>query len=83
MKWSWLRAKNDDVNFRFQKNLGMDVYEIDDLEKTDELINELVEKKYSTIVLSNEVAGFSSDIIKKYQKDDNINIIIARNKKEY
>lgn len=83
MKWSWLRAKNDDVNFRFQKNIGMDVYEIDDLEKTDELISKLVDKKYNTIVLSNEVASFSSDIIKKYQKDDSINIIIARNKKEY
>lgn len=83
MKWSWLRAKNDDVNFRFQKNIGMDVYEIDDLEKTDELISKLVDKKYNTIVLSNEVASFSSDIIKKYQKDDSVNIIIARNKKEY
>lgn len=83
MKWSWLRAKNDDVNFKFQKNIGMDVFEIDDLEKTDELIGKLVDKKYSTIVLSNEVASFSSDIIKKYQKDDSVNIIIARNKKEY
>ena len=83
MKWSWLKAKDDDVNFKFQKNLGMDVYEIEDLEKTDEFINKLVEKNYSTIVLSDEIAGFSSDIIKKYKKDDSINIIIARNKKEY
>lgn len=29
--------------------------------------------------MSNEVAGFSEDIIKKYAKDSDINIIIAPN----
>ena len=63
--------------------MGFDVYEIEDLEKTDNKINELVEKKYHTIILSNEIAGFSTDIIKKYSKSDTVNIIIANNKKEY
>ncbi len=58
----------------------MDVYEIDDLEKTDEKIRELVKQKYSTIVISNEVASFSGDIIKKYSKTDDVNIIIAPGK---
>lgn len=83
MRISWLKYKEDNDSFRFQKNMGFDVYEIEDLEKTDSKIKELVDNKYSTIILSNEVAGFSSDIIKKYAKDDSINIIIARNKKEY
>ena len=83
MKISWLKAKNDNRSFKFQKNLGLDVYEIEDLEQTDNKLNELVNNKYNTIILSNEVASFSSDIIKKYAKNDNINIIIAPSKKEY
>lgn len=83
MRISWLKAKNDNRSFKFQKNLGLDVYEIEDLEQTDDKLNELVNNKYSTIILSNEVASFSSDIIKKYAKDDSINIIIAPSKKEY
>lgn len=58
----------------------MDVYEINDLEKTDEKIRELVEQKYNTIVISNEVASFSGDIIKKYNKSEDVNIIIAPGK---
>lgn len=80
MKISWLKSKNDNKSFKFQKNIGLDVYEIEDLEKTDLKINELT-KNYNTIVISNEVASFSTDIIKKYVKDDNINIIIAKNKR--
>ena len=83
MRISWLKEKNDNRSFKFQKNLGLDVYEIEDLEQTDDKLNELVNNKYSTIILSNEVASFSSDIIKKYAKDDSINIIIAPSKKEY
>ena len=62
------------------KYYGMDVYELDDLEKTDEKIKELMNKKYTTIVLSNEVASFSQDIIKKYNKLQDINIIITPGK---
>lgn len=79
MKISWLKSKNDNKSFKFQKNMGLDVYEIEDLEQTDLKINELT-KNYNTIIISNEVASFSTDIIKKYAKDDNINIVIARNK---
>lgn len=82
MRISWLKAKQDNKNFIFQKNIGLDVYEIEDLEETDMKIKEL-KNNYHTIVISNEIASFSSDIIKKYEKDEEINIIIARNKKEY
>ena len=80
MRISWLKAKEDDRSFRFQKNIGLDVFEIEDLEKTDEKLNEL-SQNYHTIILSNEVASFSGDIIKKYAKDDSINIIIAKGNK--
>jgi len=85
MAISWVKSSKDNKSFKVFKNLGMDVYEIDDLEKTDEKIRELVEQKYNMIVLSNEVASFSEDIIKKYGKAENINIIIApsHNKNDY
>ncbi len=77
MAISWLKSSNDKKSFKVFKSLGMDVYEIKDLEKTDAKIKELVEQKYDTIVISNEVASFSEDIIKKYNKVEEINIIIA------
>ena len=77
MAISWVKYSKDNKSFKLFKGLGMDVYEIDDLEKTDEKIKELVEQKYNTIVLSNEVASFSQDIIKKYNKMEDISIIIA------
>ena len=83
MAISWLKSSKDNKSFKLFKGLGMDVYEIDDLEKTDEKIKELVEQKYSTIVISNEVASFSGDIIKKYNKIDDINIIIAPGKNKW
>lgn len=82
MAISWVKSSNDKKSFKIFKSLGMDVYEIDDLEKIDEKIKELVEQKYDTIVISNEVAGFSGDIVKKYSKKENINIIIAPRKQD-
>lgn len=59
----------------------MDVYDIDDFDMVDNKLKELVDNNYKTIVLSNQVASFSEDIIKKYKKSDDISIIIAPNKK--
>lgn len=80
MKISWIKYKNDD-SFKLFKNLGMDVYDIDDFDMVDNKLKELVDNNYKTIVLSNQVASFSEDIIKKYKKSDDISIIIAPNKK--
>lgn len=81
MSISWIKSSNDNRSFKVFKGLGMDVYDISDLDKIDEKIKELIEQNYTTIVLSNEVAGFSEDIIKKYNKTENVNIVIApRNK---
>lgn len=82
MNISWIKSSNDDKSFKIFKGLGMDVYEIDDLEQTDNKIKELVKQHYTTIVLSNEVAAFSQDIIKKYKRTENLNIIIAPGRKE-
>lgn len=79
MSISWLKGSNDKKSFKIFESFGMDVYKVNDLDKTDEKIKELVDKKYTTIVLSNEIAGFSQDIIKKYNKIENVNIIIAPN----
>lgn len=76
MKVSWIRYKDDD-SFRIFKNLGLDVYDIEDVDKVDEKLKELINNNYQTIVLSNEIASFSEDIIKKYRKQEDIRIIIA------
>lgn len=77
---SWIKYKEEN-NFRLFKNLGMNVYEIEDLDKVDEKISELISEKFNTIVLSNKVAAFSGDIITKYQNNDKVNIIITPNRK--
>lgn len=82
LKISWLKLKEDNNSFRIFKNIGLDVYDIEDGEDTDKKIQELVNNHYRTIVISNELAGFSEDIIKKYNKSQDINIIIANSKNE-
>lgn len=80
MKISWLKYEKDKKSFRLPKALGFDVFLLDDLDKTDETMKKLIQQHYDTIVLSNEVAGFSEDIIKKYQKDKEIKIVISLDK---
>lgn len=82
MRISCIKSEEDDKSFRIFKNLGMDVFELKDLDDTDKKIQELIGNDCNTIILSNEVAGFSEDIIKKYSKYDNINIIIAPSKRK-
>lgn len=76
MKVSWIKYEKDKKNFRIPENLGFDVFKLHDIDNIDNKINELIKNKYDTIIISNEVAGFSEDIIKKYSKNENINIII-------
>lgn len=77
MKISWIKYEKDNKDFRIAERLGMDVYRIESPEEIDDKIQELVKENYNTIVLSNEVAGFSEDIIKKYQNRKDVNIIIS------
>ena len=80
MKISCIKTKNDDKSFKVFKNFGIEVYELEDPEKTDKQIKELVDNKYETIILTDEIASFSEDIIKKYRNNNEVNIIITKRK---
>ncbi|NLC88278.1 MAG: hypothetical protein GX682_05910 [Clostridiaceae bacterium] len=80
MKISCIKQKQDDDNFRIIEKLGMNISYINNPEEVDEEIKKLVSQNYDTIILSNEIAGFSEDIIKKYKKNKDINIIITTRK---
>lgn len=80
MKMSWIKYEKDAKSFRLPEALGFDVFKLQDLEQTDNTIKQLVKQNYDTIILSNQVAGFSEDIIKKYQKDKEIKIVISLDK---
>lgn len=81
MKISFVKIKNDEKSFKLMENIGLEVRKIEDTEKTDDVIKELVDNMYDTIVISNEVAGFSESIMKKYNKNKDLKIIIAPSKK--
>lgn len=77
MKISYIKSSNDKKSFKIFKNLGMDVHEIDDLENIDSKINELIQKQTTTIIITSELANYSENIFKKYNKQEIPNIIIV------
>ena len=80
MKISWIKYEKDNKNYIMPERLGFDVFKLDKPEETDKKIEELIKDKYNTIFITNEIASFSNDIIKKYGKDDKIKIIITKTK---
>lgn len=80
MKISWIKQEKDNKNFAIAERLGMNVYRLNNPEDVDKTMENLVNQNYNTIVLSNEIAGFSEDIIKKYQNNNEVNIIISPRK---
>ena len=80
MKISWIKEQKDNKNFAIAERLGMNVYRLENPDKVDEKIEELVKQDFHTIILSNQIAGFSEDIIKKYKKNKDINIVISQRK---
>lgn len=72
-----IKSKDDNKNFKIFKGFGFEVLNIDNLEQTDNVIKKVIDNNYNTIVVSNEVASFSQDIITKYNKIDNVNIVIS------
>jgi len=80
MKISWIKYGKDDKSFKIPEIFGYEVFKLDDPEQIDMTIKKLVKDKYSTLVITNEIAGFSENIIKKYRKDKEINIIITGKK---
>lgn len=77
MKVSWIKTKDDEKSFKVFQNLGFDVYALEEPEETDKKIEELIKDDCKIIILSNEIASFSNDIITKYNKQDDISIIIS------
>ena len=80
MKISWIQEENDNRNFVIAEKLGLGVYRLSNPEDVDRTMKELIEKNCRNIILSNEIAGFSEDIIKKYRNDKNVNIFISPRK---
>ena len=80
MKISWIKYKNDNKSFRTFEALGFNVYTLEEPEDVDKKISELINNNCKNIILSNEIASFSKDIITKYKKLDDISIIIASGK---
>lgn len=77
MKLSWIKLAEDDQNFKVPEKLGMHIEYLKAPEKIDEKLAELVKEEYDTIMITNELAGFSEDIIKKYYEDETVKIIIS------
>ena len=80
MKISWLKYQNDDISFKVPEKLGFDVFKLNKPEEVDNKMEELIQKNYTTIILTNELASFSDNLLKKYERNRDINIIIARSK---
>ena len=81
MRISYIKFKDDNTSYKFVEKIGMDVFEIDDPEEIDNKIENLKNHQYDTIVISNELASFSNNLIDKYEKDKKIKIIITPNKR--
>ena len=79
MKISFIKYEKDEY-FKIPKIFGMKVEEIKEPEQIDEKIEELKKQKYTTVVIPNELASFSEDIISKYKYDNSLNIIIMPSK---
>ena len=45
MRISCIKSKKDNNSFKFFKAIGADIYELDDLEQTDNKLSELVSRK--------------------------------------
>lgn len=81
IKISWIKKDDDNKNFYMAEKLGMHVLRLNNPEEIDRTIKDLISQEYKMIVVSNEMAGFSEDIIKKYTNNNNIKIIIGSRKK--
>ena len=78
MKISWIKSSDDKDNFKFVENMGFEVVKINNKDEIDNTLQELITEKKDTIVITQELAGFSEDIIKKYSKNRDIKIIINK-----
>lgn len=79
MKISFIKYEKE-KDFKIPQLFGMNVEEIKEPEQIDETIEELKKQKYTTVIIPNELASFSENIINKYKYDNSLNIIIMPSK---
>lgn len=72
----YIKYKNEKQKIFLNANFGVEVIEIDDAEEIDNVLKNISNKKRTTIFMSDEIASFSEDIVKKYRRDKNIKIMI-------
>ena len=77
MKTSFIKSTKDKNNYSIAKGFGVEIVELDNTENIDKKIEELVVKEYKTIIIPNDLASFSQDIINKYANNTNTNIVIV------
>ena len=75
MKISFIKYEKEQ-KYQIPKIMGMNVEELMEPDKIDDKIKELKDKNYTTILISNELASFSQNIINEYKYDNSINIVI-------
>lgn len=80
MKRAFMKYSKDTKSFNFFKLMGENVIELENPETVDNEMEKLYKNNYRTIILTNELANFSQDIIKKYNTFKDISIIIAPKK---
>ncbi len=79
MKISFIKYEKEN-DYQIPKLLGMNIEKIKEPEEIDNKIQELKEQKYTTIIISNELASFSEKIYNQYKNDPTLNIIITPTK---
>lgn len=72
----YIKYKNEKKKIFLNESFGVEVIEIDDAEDIDNVLKKLSNEKDNTIFISDEMASFSEDIVKKYRRDKNIRIMI-------
>ena len=77
MKILCVKSQNDNKKFKIFQKIGIKVLTVSEPESIDVSLEKLVEQQYDTILISNEIASFSEDIIKKYNKKQTVKIIIV------
>lgn len=72
-----MKYAGDTNHFKWPQMFGMDVIALENLEQVDETLQRLVEEGCQTIIVTDEVASFSEDMIKTYPYQKEVRIIIA------
>lgn len=82
MKVSFIKFEKDKNSFKLPENLGFDVFSLNKNINVDNKIDELINNNYNTIIITKDVARLSNKINNEYKVNNDIEIIIAKKKKD-